>query len=96
VGQVTNVKSGKGERKNMETIKEGKRTLNHDAIAKAARDLWQKEGCQSGRDVEYWLKAEQQLMAENNQPKSAAPNTSTKPKSSPAGAKNSNHRKAVL
>jgi len=36
---------------------------NHDEIARLACQLWQKEGCQSGRDNEYWLRAERHLRA---------------------------------
>ena len=47
----------------MQTTAELKQTVSHGEIAMVARDLWQKEGCQNGRDLEYWLKAEQQLLA---------------------------------
>lgn len=33
----------------------------HDEIALRARELYEKSGCQSGRDVEFWLEAERQL-----------------------------------
>gem|GEM_PF-2382682 len=39
------------------------RTVFHGEIAKAAWQLWQTEGCQPGHDLEYWLQAEQQLLA---------------------------------
>ena len=38
-------------------------TVSHDQIAQLARQTWSDEGCQEGRDVEYWLRAEQELMA---------------------------------
>lgn len=38
-----------------------KNTFNHEDIARLARHIWQLEGCQSGRDEENWLKAEQLL-----------------------------------
>jgi hypothetical protein len=41
--------------------------LSHDEIARLARRIWQQEGCQSGRDEEYWLQAEQQLRAISQQ-----------------------------
>ncbi len=31
-------------------------------IAARAYALWQADGCQAGRDVEYWLRAEKQLI----------------------------------
>ena len=30
----------------------------HKCIEKKAHELWEKDGCQQGRDVEYWLLAE--------------------------------------
>ncbi len=30
-----------------------------ECIKKKARELWEKEGCKQGRDLDYWLKAEQ-------------------------------------
>lgn len=38
-----------------------KTTVDHDEIARLAWQLWQVDGGQSGRDEEYWLRAEQQL-----------------------------------
>lgn len=35
----------------------------HDEVARLARQIWESEGCQSGKDQEYWLKAEAQLRA---------------------------------
>src|SRR5712671_3211979 len=34
---------------------------NQERIALAAYYLWEKDGCQSGREVEYWLLAEKQV-----------------------------------
>lgn len=51
-------------------------TVDQDKIARLAWQLWQSEGGESGRDEEYWLRAERQLRAisqpENNQPIDAA------------------------
>jgi hypothetical protein len=47
----------------MNTTTPTKPALNHNDIAKLACHIWQKEGCQSGRDLEYWLQAEWQLQA---------------------------------
>ncbi len=33
------------------------------AIAKVAWQIWEKEGRQPGRDLDYWLRAEQQVLA---------------------------------
>jgi hypothetical protein len=32
-----------------------------EEIARRAYELWQRNGCQSGRDVEYWCQAEREL-----------------------------------
>ncbi len=34
----------------------------HDEIAHLARQIWEWEGRQSGHDLEYWLRAERQLL----------------------------------
>ena len=33
----------------------------HEEIARRAYELWQRNGCQPGRDVEYWCQAEHEL-----------------------------------
>lgn len=35
--------------------------VTHEEIARRAYALWEWEGCQHGRDKEYWLEAERQL-----------------------------------
>ena len=39
--------------------------MNHDElkqrITERARQLWEEDGCPDGRDMEYWLKAEEEL-----------------------------------
>ena len=40
----------------MNTSAEPKTVLNREDIAAHAHQLWQHEGCQTGRDQEYWLK----------------------------------------
>ncbi len=34
---------------------------HQEKVAALARQLWEQDGRQTGRDLEYWLKAEQQL-----------------------------------
>jgi hypothetical protein len=79
----------------MDMAKELQQTLNHDAIAKVARDLWQNEGCQNGRDLEYWLKAEQQLLAATSQPKDQPPYSTSEPRVSRNGTRRSGARQAT-
>ncbi len=39
--------------------------MSHDElkqrITERARQLWEEDGCPEGRDMEYWLKAEEEL-----------------------------------
>lgn len=51
----------------MNAINEPSPALNHDDIANLARQIWQSEGGQPGRDQEYWLKAERQILAASQQ-----------------------------
>lgn len=53
----------------MKTTPEQKPTSPQDEIAKTAYQIWQKEGCQNGRDKEYWLKAEQTVEDKKSPPK---------------------------
>lgn len=40
-------------------------TPSHEKVADLARQLWEQDGRQTGRDLEYWVKAEQQLASAN-------------------------------
>ena len=60
----------------MKRTMENKPLVEQDEIAKRAKQIWEREGRQAGRDLEYWLRAEQELLssrkrAENHQAKSA-------------------------
>lgn len=37
--------------------------IDHEMIANLARQIWEREGRQTGRILRYWLRAEQQLLA---------------------------------
>jgi hypothetical protein len=63
-----------------------KSALNHDEIARLASQLWQAEGSQSGRDQEYWLRAEQQLRAISQQGNKPAKIVPAKRKASTASS----------
>jgi hypothetical protein len=39
-------------------------TSTHDEVAQRAYQIWQDSGCPSGRDEEFWLQAEQQLLSD--------------------------------
>jgi hypothetical protein len=41
--------------------------LSHDAIASLAAQTWEREGRPGGRDLEFWLRAEQQLVSVRQQ-----------------------------
>lgn len=69
----------------MKTPSEQKLTSNREEIANIARNIWQQEGCQPGRDLEYWLRAEHQLQAISKQASDQI--TSANPKSDGLAAK---------
>lgn len=52
---------------NDQTTNERTIELQREGIATLARELWQQAGSQSGRDLEYWLQAEQQILAAREQ-----------------------------
>ena len=80
----------------MQPASEQKQTLNCEEIAKAAWHIWQQEGCPQGRDLEHWLKAEQQLLAARSKQSGGARDAAAKRKASPAAAKRSAARKSVF
>ena len=78
----------------MDTHAQPNPNLDHDAIAQLAWQIWQKEGCQNGRDVENWLQAEELLAIRQSvtgQPEVAP----AKPKSAPATRKKSARQSSV-
>lgn len=48
-----------------ESRSNGRREPSHEEIALRARDLYERSGCQPGRDEEFWLEAERQLRQEH-------------------------------
>jgi hypothetical protein len=42
--------------------------VSHDEIARLAKQIWECEGRQAGRDMEYWLRAEGQLLSNQKRP----------------------------
>jgi hypothetical protein len=51
--------------------------LTAEAISRRAYELWQQEGCPESRDLHHWLRAEQELLAEQSQGGSANRNASS-------------------
>jgi hypothetical protein len=51
----------------MQATTELKPTITHDEITKAAWLIWESEGCQLGRDHQYWYRAKQQVLAMKQQ-----------------------------
>lgn len=47
----------------------------HDEIARRAREIWENAGCQSGRDLEFWLQAERELLSSKQAPLNARAST---------------------
>jgi hypothetical protein len=40
--------------------------LSSDMVARAAYFLWLQAGCPNGRDLEFWLRAEQEITGKRN------------------------------
>jgi len=58
-----------------------------EKIAVLARQLWEQDGRQTGRDLEYWLKAEQQLLSAKQPNAVAASNDAARSSASPHRAR---------
>jgi hypothetical protein len=69
----------------MNLANEPKPHSKHQKIAILARELWMSEGSQSGRDLEYWLRAERQVLAAGENGKEPQKN-GAKRKNSPVRA----------
>ena len=46
---------------------------NHNELTNRAYQLWEKAGRPEGRDLEFWLQAEQQIRSHGNQSADARP-----------------------
>jgi len=47
----------------MKTTTEANAHVGYDEIARLAKRLWESEGRQTGRDLDYWLQAERELLS---------------------------------
>ena len=45
----------------------------HEQIAQRANELWEREGRQKGRVLEYWLRAERELLSNRVRPDKTRP-----------------------
>ena len=52
--------------KNMKNITDTKPVVTKEEITLAAYQIWEKAGRSSGRDLEFWLAAEKQILAARN------------------------------
>ena len=50
----------------MRTKSESETPANRAEIARLAQQIWEREGRQAGRDQEYWLQAERELLGRRN------------------------------
>jgi hypothetical protein len=70
--------------------------ITHEEISKRAREIWEREGCPEGRDIEHWLQAETELAHENHGVRAhaalTAPDTLTKAHSDGNGQENARKR----
>jgi hypothetical protein len=72
---------------NMKTPSTNNPPLEHDEIVQTARRIWEQEGRQAGRDLDYWLQAKAELLAVRQNSRSTAVGVSqVNPKRDPATA----------
>lgn len=50
----------------MRTTTDTDMLTSDDKIANLAKQIWEREGRQAGRDLEYWLRAERQVRSSRN------------------------------
>jgi Protein of unknown function (DUF2934) len=62
---------------------ETKKQARHEEIAERAKQIWEREGRQAGHDVEYWLRAERELLSSTTQ-RTGAPATAKAPPARPS------------
>jgi hypothetical protein len=67
---------------------------NQEKIARLARELWLSEGGKTSRDLEYWLRAEEQVLAAS-QPTIATPKNEGGKKKNSAGRVGTNVREHI-
>lgn len=58
----------------------------HDQIAHLARQIWEWEGRKSGHDLEYWLRAERQLLTRRDDEARVSAGSAGGPTSSARGS----------
>lgn len=46
----------------MKTTNKNDVQVTHEKIAQRAKEIWERDGRQAGRDLEYWLQAERELL----------------------------------
>ena len=61
----------------MKTTTENNRRVRHEDITELAKQIWEREGRQVGKDLEYWLRAERQLLSRSNRAGKMPPNQAT-------------------
>ena len=78
----------------MQTAAGQRQALSHDDIAKAAWLIWKQEGCPQGRDLECWLRAEQECLAAKAKPAGEALNSAATLRPAPAATRRSATRQS--
>lgn len=73
----------------MKTKVQSSQEINHDEIRELAFLLWEQAGCPAGRDREFWVKAEEQIVMPNG-----LPSKPLKSKPKMAGSANTLKKKA--
>ncbi len=47
----------------MKTANKNDVQVTHEKIAQRAKEIWERDGRQAGKDLEYWLQAERELLS---------------------------------
>ena len=71
----------------MRTINESETPATRDEVARLARQIWEREGRQAGRDLEYWLQAEREVLDRRKPASPARPSPATAVAAPSRGAK---------
>jgi len=69
----------------MKATNEDTTQIRHQEVAELAKQIWEMEGRQPGRDLEYWLRAERLVHLQSSRGNESRPGTSSPRPISPAG-----------
>lgn len=80
----------------MKTKVETSQESNHDEIRELAFLLWEQAGCPAGKDREFWIKAEEQIVTANGLPSPSLKATTGKAKAAIKSADKPRKKSSVM